>query len=188
MRPATRILVAALLAAIAALAPAGVANAGPAAPDVPTGLQAPAGNKVFLVAHATGVQIYSCTAGANGYSWTLVAPRANLYNDHGKLIGTHFAGPTWQAKDGSSVRAARFADPVTVDPTAVPWLLLKKTSTTSGVDGDRLTGTTFIQRIRTVGGLAPAAGQCNATTVGDRAESDYTADYYFWKATGPTGA
>ena len=182
MTPAFRMLVAGLAAAIAVLAPAGVASAGPAAPDVPSGLDVPQGNKVFLVAHATGVQIYSCTATANGYSWTLLAPRANLYDDHGRLIGSHFAGPTWQAEDGSSVRAARFADPVTVDPTAVPWLLLKKTSTTSGVDGDRLTGTTFIQRIHTVGGLAPAAGQCSATTVGAQAESDYTADYSFWKA------
>ena len=51
------------------------------------------------------------------------------------------------------------------------------TSTHAGM----LAGTTFIQRIATVGGLAPAAATCNATTVGTRRAVPYTADYYFWK-------
>jgi hypothetical protein len=177
----TRTVTAGLLVIAAALSPAAVAQAGPGEPDVPGTIDAPAGNKVFLVGHAVGVQIYSCNATSTGYGWGLVAPRANLYGDNGKLLATHFAGPTWQAKDGSSVRAQRFADPVTVDPTAIPWLLLKATSTTAGDDGDRLTHTTWIQRINTVGGLAPAAGTCNATTIGTTSESPYTADYYFWK-------
>ena len=68
---------------------------GVPAPDVPYDIQVGAGNKVFLAGHATGVQIYSCNgAGA----WTLVAPRADLYGDNGKLIATHFGGPTWQGK------------------------------------------------------------------------------------------
>jgi hypothetical protein len=49
------------------------------------------------------VQIYSCS----GTAWTLVAPRADLYDSRGKLVATHFAGPTWQAKDGSSVDGER---------------------------------------------------------------------------------
>jgi hypothetical protein len=177
----TRAFTTGAIATAAALSLAAAAQAGPAEPDVPAGIDVESGNKVFLVAHADGVQIYSCNATAGGYAWGLVAPRANLYDDHGKLLGTHFAGPTWQARDGSSVRAQRVGDPVTVDPTAVPWLLLKAVSTTSGPDGDRLTATTFIQRINTVGGLVPAAQTCNATTVGNRYESAYTADYYFWK-------
>ena len=44
--------------------------------------------------------------------------------------------------------------------------------------------TTSIQRIATVGGLLPAASACNAETVGIVEEVPYTADYYFWKATG----
>ena len=75
-------------------------------------------------------------------------------------------------------------DGVTVDPTAIPWLLLSAASTASGPDGDRLAHTTFIQRIATTGGLAPAAAGCNAGTAGTSAEVPYTADYYFWKATG----
>ena len=168
------------VAASAALAPA--ALAGPAAPDVPSKIQVEEGHKVFLVGHAVGVQIYSCNATADGFAWGFVAPRANLYNDHGKLITTHFGGPTWQAKDGSTA-VASVVDRVTVDPTAIPWLLLSA-SGSAGPDGDRLAGTTFIQRIATTGGLAPAAADCTISTVGTRQEIPYTADYYFWKATG----
>jgi hypothetical protein len=166
------------LCALAAVVPlAGVATAAPTAPDVPGTLAVPEGNKPYLVGHAEGVQIYRC----NGVSWSLVAPRANLYGDNGQLIATHFGGPSWQAKDGSKVSAQRAADPVTVDPTAIPWLLLQSNSATAGPDGARLAETTFIQRIATTGGLAPAASTCNAETAGDQAEIPYTADYVFWK-------
>jgi len=46
----------------------------------------------------------------------------DLYGENGKRIATHFARPTWQAKDGSTVVAQR-VDGVTVDATAIPWLL-----------------------------------------------------------------
>jgi hypothetical protein len=165
------------LAALAAAVPlTGIATAAPPAPD-PGGIAVPEGNKPFLVAHATGVQIYRC----NGVSWGLVAPRANLYGDNGQLIATHFGGPSWQAKDGSKVVAQRIKDPVTVDPTAIPWLLLEAKQATAGPDGDRLAGTTYIQRVATTGGLAPAASTCTADTAGAEVEEPYTADYVFWK-------
>ena len=69
-------------------------------------------------------------------------------------VGTHFGGPTWQARDGSAVRGRR-VDGVTVDPTAIPWLLIVG-GLAPGPDGDRLTHTSFIQRTATTGGLPPA--------------------------------
>jgi hypothetical protein len=68
-----------------------------------------------------------------------------------------------------------------VDPTAIPWLRLSA-SGTAGPDGDRLAGTTYIQRINTTGGLIPPPDTCNPGTVGNTNEVPYTADYYFWKA------
>jgi uncharacterized protein DUF3455 len=170
-----------LLAAGIAAAVVLPAHAGPSPPDVPGQIQVPAGNKLFLVGHAVGVQIYACHADAGGYSWVLVAPRANLYDERAKLIATHFAGPTWRARDGSEVKGRR-VDSVTVDPTAIPWLLLEAASTTAGADGDRLTDTMFVQRISTTGGLAPDAAACAEATVGTVREVPYTADYEFWKA------
>jgi hypothetical protein len=177
-----RLLLAGVLAAAAVLSLTQVALAGPPPPVVPSKIQVADGNKVFLVGHAVGVQIYSCNATSSGFAWGFVAPRANLYDDHGKLIITHFAGPTWQAKDGSRV-VGQLVDFITVDPTAIPWVLLSA-STTPGPDGDRLMATTYVQRIATTGGLAPPAADCNATTAGAVAEVPYTADYYFWKRTG----
>ena len=148
-----RLLVVGIVAAAAVLSLTQVAQAGPPPPVVPSKIQVPDGNKVFLVGHAVGVQIYSCNATPSGFVWGFVAPHANLYDDHGKLIITHFAGPTWQAMDGSRV-VGQLVDFVTVDPTAIAWLLLSA-STTPGPDGDRLVATTFVQRIATTGGLAP---------------------------------
>jgi Protein of unknown function (DUF3455) len=177
--PFNRLLLVGIVAAAAALSLVQVAQAGPPAPVVPGAIAVPDGNKVFLVGHGVGVQIYSC----NGVVWGFVAPRANLYANNGKLIITHFAGPTWQAKDGSTVVGLAEAS-ITVDPTAIPWLRLSAVSTAAGPDGDRLVDTTFVQRIATTGGLAPPAAECNATTAGTVAEVPYTADYYFWKRTG----
>ncbi|HEX6653800.1 MAG TPA: DUF3455 domain-containing protein [Thermoleophilaceae bacterium] len=178
----SRHIVASVVALAAALPLAQAALAGPVAPDVPMDIKVPAGNKVFLVGHAVGVQIYSCNAANGGYAWTLVAPRANLYGDNGKLIATHSAGPTWRATDGSAVIGRRDAPPVMVDGTAIPWLRLVAASTSAGDDGDRLAHTTYVQRVATTGGLAPAAATCTASTAGAIEEIPYTADYYFWKA------
>src|SRR5262245_4374425 len=174
------LLVTTLVIAFAAWPLAHLASAGPPSPDVPGGIAVADGNKVFLVGHAVGVQIYSCNATTGGYGWSLVAPRASLYDDNGKLIATHFAGPTWQARDGSTVVGQR-VNGVSVDVTAIPWLLLSAVSTTAGPGGNRLVGTRFVQRIGTTGGLPPAGADCNGNTVGSTREVPYTADYYFWK-------
>lgn len=169
MTSLARLLVAAALIAAATLLITQPASAH----GVPDAIAVPKGNELYLEAHAVGVQIYSC----NGQAWSLSGPRADLYDRHGKKIGTHFAGPTWQAKDGSKVVAAR-VNGVNVDPTAIDWLLLSATSTTPGSLGK----TTFIQRVNTTGGLVPPAADCHAGTAGTVKEVAYTADYHFWKA------
>jgi Protein of unknown function (DUF3455) len=174
-----RLLVAGLAAAATAWPMAQAAHAEPPAPTVPPEIAVEDGNKLFLVGHAVGVQIYACKAVAGGYRWGLVAPRARLYGDNGKLITTHFGGPTWQAMDGSTA-VGTLVRPAPVDPTAIPWLLLSAKGS-AGPDGDRLAGTTFIQRIATTGGLIPPADECHAGTAGTEKEIPYTADYYFWK-------
>lgn len=180
----SRRLLPALILALAIAIPA-IAHAGPTAPVVPTGIAVADGYKPFLVAHAVGVQISACIQDTGGYRWRFVGPRADLYGDNGKLVATHFAGPSWQARDGSKVTGTLDNNgSVTVDRTAIPWLRLRVTSASAGADGDRLVATKYIQRINTTGGLAPAAATCNAETLGHVAEVPYTADYVFWKATG----
>jgi Protein of unknown function (DUF3455) len=175
-----RRLLAGLLAAVAACSAAQAAHAAPSPPAVPIDIAVEDGHKPFLLGHAVGVQIYTCTTLPGGYAWSPATPRADLYDESGHVIIRHFGGPSWQAKDGSIVRASR-VDGVTVDPTAIQWLLLKATPATPGPDGDRLAGTTYIQRIATTGGLTPPARDCNTTTAGTAREVAYTADYLFWK-------
>lgn len=170
-----------LLASLALAGVLSVAEARPTPPAVPSAIAVPAGHKVFLVGHAVGVQIYSCKATSSGFAWTFVGPRADVFGDNGKLVTSHFGGPTWQARDGSQV-VGRRVDGVAVDATAIPWLLLSAASTAPGADGDRLTHTTHIQRTATTGGLAPPAAECNPSTVGAGAEVPYTAEYHFWRA------
>jgi len=66
----------------------------------------------------------------------------------------------------------------------IDWLRLKVAWTETGPDGDRLTATSYIQRINTVGGLAPAAQDCDAGTAGQQREIPYSADYVFFKEAG----
>src|SRR6267378_174259 len=78
---------------------------GPARPEVPESLKAPAGEEVILAAHATGVQIYVCQAGADQtYGWVLKPQVAELTDSTGTKIAHHFAGPTWKHADGSEVK------------------------------------------------------------------------------------
>ncbi len=149
-------------------------------PDVPDTIQAPAGEEVVLLAHATGSQIYNCQAAADGkFSWTLKAPEAELHDRKDKVIGQHSAGPSWKLKDGSEVTGKAAAKIDALDPDSIPWLLVKVVSHAgNGV----LTNVTTIQRVRTHGGQPPAEG-CDAAHKGDETKSSYTADYYFYAPT-----
>jgi hypothetical protein len=156
------------------------------APEVPAALQVPDGNKVSFHAYAVGVQIYVATpspADPTMFVWTFKAPEAVLFaaeeddcDDDAEVVGIHYAGPTWESVSGSKVVGARVAG-VIVDPTAIPWLLLRAASTEGHGIFER---TTFVQRVNTTGGLAPATAP---TQAGQEARVPYTADYYFFRAT-----
>jgi hypothetical protein len=143
------------------------------APDVPAALQVPVGNKISFRAYAVGVQIYVAIASASsatGYGWTFRAPEAVLYDADGKMVGLHYAGPTWETDSGSKVVGSRVAG-ATPNATAIPWLLLQATSTQGpGI----LARTTYIQRMNTTGGLAPAIAPIEA---GQEVSVPYTAKY-----------
>ncbi|HEY0465176.1 MAG TPA: DUF3455 domain-containing protein [Polyangiaceae bacterium] len=145
---------------------------------VPSAIAPAADQTVKASLTGVGVQIYMCSATlAGGYGWTMVAPQANLLDDCDKLVGTHFIGPTWQGNDGSSVSGAMAAG-VTVDPSAIPWLLLKVTG--NGPTSGKFSDVTAIQRLSTVGGIAPST-PCEASNVTSIAQVPYTAEYVFYK-------
>jgi hypothetical protein len=155
---------------------AGATGSGPAAPDVPAAIRVPAGAKLIEKLHATGAQVYGCAATGGKYGWTLKRPDATLTDAKGGEAGKHGAGPSWTAKDGSAVTGAKVAQADAPAADAVPWLLLKATSTSGK---GRLGGVSFIQRLGTNGGKAPATG-CDAAHDGKELRVDYSADYYFY--------
>lgn len=166
-----------MLAASLACAQAKDAPQKEVPPDVPDAIQAPAGEEVVLLAHATGSQIYTCQAAADGkFSWTLKAPEAELHDRNDKVIGSHSAGPSWKLKDGSEVTGKAAARVDSLDGQSIPWLLVKVVSH-SGTG--QLATVTTIQRVHTHGGQPPAEG-CDAAHRDAETKSSYSADYYFY--------
>ena len=145
------------------------------AQEVPKQIEPPANEPFLLRVHAKGDQIYSCKADGAQFAWTLKAPDAKLFDKDGKLFGKHFAGPTWEANDGSRVTGKAVANAPSPDANSIPWLLINVvTHEGSGV----LSRATTILRINTKRGKAPASG-CNAAHASKEVRRPYTADYLF---------
>src|SRR5713226_9251972 len=147
-------------------------------PQVPD-IRVPDGQTVLLKTLGKGVQIYACMATAadpGKFDWSLKAPEADLTNEDGKKIAKHYAGPTWEADDGSKVVGELQEKAPAPRPGAIPWLLLKaRTNEGTGT----FARVTHIQRVDTEGGVAPAAG-CDQAHVNTEARVDYRANYYFY--------
>jgi Protein of unknown function (DUF3455) len=148
---------------------------------VPANLKPGASESLAMILPAKGVQIYECRArkdqaGYVGYEWAFVAPEADLFDTRGNRVGRHYAGPSWEAADGSKVVGAVKERADAVAANAIPWLLL--TAKQVGPQGS-FSNVASIQRVNTVGGVAPKAG-CSQAEAGKAARINYTADYYFF--------
>lgn len=167
-------------------------------PPVPSNLVVDEGNVPYLQTQAEGTQQYMCAPSATGVAWKLFGPQATLYPTSAPLqIATHFLSPnpdeqgtprpTWQhAHDGSRVWGKLVqpsSDPSYVAPGAIPWLKLEAVGVEDGpIGGALLASTTFIQRVNTQGGVAPATGCSTAAQLGAIALVPYTTDYIFYRA------
>jgi hypothetical protein len=171
------IVLACLMAAALAAAPAVGAQAGPA--TISNALAVPDGNVLLFKTFATGTQIYTCAPQPDDpetFVWTFKAPEAELQNELGQRVGSHDAGPTWEGNDGSRVVGEVVARVDAPEPGAIPWLLLKA-RTTAGRGA--FSTITYIQRLDTVGGVAPTGG-CDHSTADAVREIPYTAVYAFY--------
>jgi hypothetical protein len=144
------------------------------AQEIPAKLVAPAGATQLGVFAAKGVQIYACTAHGTANEWTFKAPEAQLVDAEGAVFAKHYAGPTWEAADGSRIVGKVIATAPAPTAGAIPWLLLSAQPSGNGV----LAGVRFVQRINTVGGVAPT-GAC--PDPGAEQRVPYTAQYVLYK-------
>lgn len=148
-------------------------------PSAPAALQPPADQRPTQVLNARGVQIYECSpvSGRSGeFAWAFKAPEAELIDAAGRSAGTHYAGPTWQAPDGSRLVGKPLARDPGPDPQAIPWLLLD--TTPAGRDGS-FSRVRSVQRLQTVGGSAPTQ-PCDASRAAQLARVPYRAVYVFF--------
>jgi len=180
-------------------------------PPTPTDIT-PVGNTAFLLGRATGTQGYVCLPKGTGASWTVnnARPEATLFQSIFGVdvqIITHFLSPntspnkfapdplpfgnaTWQSSLDTSKVWAQTVKPLTAGthpscPNAgsIPCLLLQVIGAEAGPAGGKsLTKTTFIQRLNTNGGSAPAEGCAETADVGKQSLVPYTADYWFFRS------
>jgi len=138
------------------------------AQQAPPSIDIPPGAHLLLEAKGEGVQIYTCADS----KWTLKAPDAKLLDAQGKVIGTHFAGPTWKLNDGSAVKGKAITTQPSPEAGSVAWLLLQAVP---GSGSGKFADVTYIRRTETHSGAAPK----EACTSGET-RAPYTATYSFY--------
>ena len=180
-------------------------------PATPAAITPPAGNSRFLAGHALGAQGYICLPTGSGASWTVnnARPEATLFTNIGKAVQivTHFlspdtnpnkfapsplpfGSPTWQSSFDSSKVWGQPLDAIPAgsgagcpNTGAIPCLLLQAIGSEQGPTGGKtMTKTTYIQRLNTNAGSAPASGCSVPADVGKQTLVPYSADYYFFRA------
>ena len=148
----------------------------------PAAITVPAGNKLALTLLGAGDLSYECKAKADMpgvYEWTFVGPTAVLYDKTSKAaVGKYYAGPTWEANDGSKVGGKQLGVSPSMTPASIPLQLVQAGAATGT---GAMSGITFIQRMNTKGGVAPKDA-CGASNVGAKMTVKYEADYLFYKA------
>ena len=175
------------VSSVAAITLAGVSLAGcsgmggPTAAAIPAAIAVPTGNQLAFTLKGSGLLNYECRAKADTpgvTDWVLVSPDAVLRDQNDAIVGKYYGGPTWEHGDGSKVTGKQVA--VTPAPEAgnIPWQLVQ---TMPATGPGTMVGTTYVQRIATKGGVAPAE-PCVAAAVGTKKQVRYAADYLFYKA------
>lgn len=149
--------------------------------EIPDAIKVPAGNKVVLETIGAGLITYECQEKKDAvgkFEWVFAGPDATLSDRHGKAIGEYYGPPaTWESADGSKVTATQVA----VSPNGSSNIPLQLVKANPAEGEGAMQGVTYIQRLKTAGGTAPAS-TCNETTKGSKETVAYQADYLFWKA------
>ncbi|WP_048441881.1 DUF3455 domain-containing protein [Caenimonas sp. SL110] len=148
---------------------------------LPATVQVPAGNRVVLETVGIGEITYECRVKANmagEYEWFFVGPDARLMDRSGKQVGRYYGPPaTWEAMDGSKVTATQLA----VAPASTGNIPMQLVKANPAMGNGAMTGTTYIQRVATQGGVAPAMA-CTGSNLGTKGIVKYQADYIFYRA------
>ncbi len=148
--------------------------------DVPEAVRVPAGHQIAMTAVGVGELTYECRPKANdaaAFEWTFVGPVAKLMDaKSSKEVGKYYAGPTWEALDGSKVTGKQVA----IAPSSAGNIPLQLVKAEPAMGSGAMMGVTYIQRVNTKGGVAPI-DPCAAPSAGMKKQVPYQADYVFFK-------
>lgn len=171
------LLAAAGLAACAGMAPRSTAYSQSMLPDA---VKVPTGHMVAMETVGTGQITYECRAKAGmagTYEWTFVGPDAKLWDRRGAQVGRYWGPPaTWENNDGSKLTATQVA----VAPAGDGNIPLQLVKANPAMGMGAMQGVSYIQRVATKGGVAPAMA-CGMQNTGQKEVVQYQADYIFWK-------
>ena len=148
---------------------------------LPAAVQVPAGHKVAMETVGVGEITYQCSAKkdmAGQFEWVFAGPDAKLNDRSGKQVGKYYGPPaTWESMDGSKLTATQIA----VAPNGTGNIPTQLVKGNPAMGSGAMTGVTYIQRVDTRGGIAPAM-PCAAGNLGAKQVVQYQADYIFYKA------
>ncbi|WP_114973191.1 DUF3455 domain-containing protein [Rhodoferax ferrireducens] len=148
---------------------------------LPDAVQVPAGHNVAMQTMASGDITYQCRVKkdmAGQFEWVFVGPDAGLNDRRGKRVGKYYGPPaTWESLDGSRVSGAQVA----VAPAGAGRIPLQLVKANPAMGMGAMQGVSYIQRVNTQGGVAPAS-PCDVATLDQKQTVKYTADYIFWRA------
>ena len=167
------VLAAACLAAATAFAQSDPMSA-------PEPVRAPAGHRLAMDTVGVGEITYECREKKDAmgqFEWAFVAPVATLFDMQRKAVGKYYAGPTWESNDGSKVTGKQVAVSPSPNPQSIPLQLVK---TEPAMGSGAMTGVTYIQRLDTKAGVAPAS-TCDAMAKGRQEKVTYEARYVFYR-------
>jgi Protein of unknown function (DUF3455) len=142
----------------------------------PVSLQPPAGEAKLQTLSARGVQTYQCRSEQDDPRlavWSLVASETDLFGAAGRLIGRQRTGLEWVSADGSRVTGTETAHAAAPGADAIAWSSFEAQA---GDARGAFAAVSRIQRMHTVGGTAPPAGQCNRASLGRIARVGYRAE------------
>jgi hypothetical protein len=133
--------------------------------NLPATVQVPAGNKVAMETVGVGEITYQCSAKkdmAGQFEWVFVGPDAKLNDRSGKQVGKYYGPPaTWESMDGSKLTATQVA----VAPNGTGNIPSQLVKGNPAMGSGAMSGVTYIQRVDTQGGVAPAMA-CAAGNAG----------------------
>lgn len=147
---------------------------------VPDAVRVPAGHSVVLETVGTGEITYECRARkdmAGAFEWAFAGPDARLMDRSGKAVGRYYGPPaTWESNDGSRITGTQLA----IAPGGEGNIPLQLVKANPAMGEGAMKGVSYIQRLKTVGGVAPAL-PCGAEQKGNKQVVPYQADYVFYK-------